>query len=53
MFCALKGATSTPRRDSNRQSPVTTWLLPALLAVPHTIRPPFTARSGRGHGPTV
>jgi hypothetical protein len=40
MSWALKGATRTPRRASMRQSPATTLLLPAPLAVPHTMRPP-------------
>ena len=42
MFCALNGATLTPRRASSRQRPVVTWLLPASLVVPHTISPPLT-----------
>ena len=36
MFCALNGATETPRRASARQSPVTTSDLPASEDVPAT-----------------
>ena len=42
MFWALNGATRTPRRASSRHKPVTSVVLPASLAVPHTIRPPRT-----------
>ena len=54
MFWALNGATRTPRRASSRHSPVTTVLLPASLAVPHTIRPPWRpGRSLCSSGPGV
>ena len=43
MFCALNGATETPRRASARQSPVTTSDLPASEDVP-AIRIPGAAR---------
>src|SRR5919202_2233265 len=36
MFCALKGATLTPSRKSQRQMPATTTLLPASEWVPAT-----------------
>ena len=39
MFCALNGATETPRRASARQSPVTTSDLPASEEVPATRSP--------------
>src|SRR6266511_573619 len=40
MFWALNGATRTPRRCSRRHSPVTTWLFPVSLPVPHTMSAP-------------
>jgi hypothetical protein len=44
MFCALNGATLTPRRHSHRQMPAVTTLLPASEVVPATKIPPtFTA----------
>jgi hypothetical protein len=36
MFCALKGATFTPRRESNRHRPATITLLPTSDPVPKT-----------------
>ena len=36
MFCALNGATRTPRRRSQRQMPATSMLLPASEPVPAT-----------------
>ncbi len=36
MFCALNGATFTPRRAKARHSPVVTMLLPASDVVPAT-----------------
>ncbi|CFE89098.1 Uncharacterised protein [Mycobacterium tuberculosis] len=39
MFCALNGATRTPRRANARHSPAVTALLPASLVVPATSRP--------------
>ena len=39
MFCALNGATLTPRRASQRQIPAVTALLPASDAVPATSNP--------------
>ena len=41
MFCALKGATFTPRPASNRHNPATRNDLPASLPVPHTSNPPL------------
>ena len=38
MFCALNGATLTPRRAKARHSPVVTTLLPASEVVPATRR---------------
>src|SRR5665647_1203149 len=43
MFCALKGATDTPRRASHRHSPAVTRLLPASDVVPATSSPLATA----------
>src|SRR3954466_14831772 len=40
MFCALKGATATPRRASHRQRPATSALLPASDVVPATSSAP-------------
>ena len=40
MFCALKGATATPRRASARHKPVTTSDLPTSEDVP-AIRTPL------------
>src|SRR3954447_16024750 len=37
MFCALNGATRTPRRASRRHSPATSVLLPTDEPVPSTI----------------
>jgi len=37
MFCALNGATWTPRLENRRQSPATSVLLPTEEAVPWTI----------------
>ena len=45
MFCALNGATRSPRRTSARQSPVVTTVLPASDVVPSTIRLPLTRRT--------
>src|SRR5919202_3527099 len=45
MFCALKGATLTPSRASQRQMPATTTLFPASEWVPATSREPLTAVS--------
>ena len=45
MFCALNGATFTPRRCSQRQIPAVSTLLPASDVVPATSRPPLTARA--------
>ena len=42
MFCALNGATRTPRRASARHRPVVTTVLPASEVVPSTIRLPLT-----------
>ena len=39
MFCALNGATFTPRLASQRQTPAVTALLPASDAVPATRSP--------------
>ena len=48
MFCALKGATLTPSRASQRQMPATTTLFPASECVPATSRVPLKAcPSGR------
>lgn len=38
IFCALKGATRTPRRAKRRHSPATNVLFPTPDAVPWTIR---------------
>ncbi|GAB4349559.1 MAG: hypothetical protein Kow0073_03240 [Immundisolibacter sp.] len=38
MFCGLNGATRTPRRCSQRHSPVTSALLPASEVVPWIIK---------------
>ena len=43
MFCALNGATATPRRRSHRQIPATSALLPASEVVPATSSAPRTA----------
>src|SRR5262249_60718376 len=43
MFCALNGATRTPRRYSHRQIPAVSTLLPASEVVPATNSPPLTA----------
>src|SRR4051794_75421 len=40
MFCALNGATATPRRASHRQRPATSALLPASDVVPATSSAP-------------
>ena len=40
MFCALNGATLTPRRYSHRQIPAVSTLLPASEVVPATSSPP-------------
>jgi hypothetical protein len=40
MFCALNGATRTPRRASHRQSPATNTLFPASDDVPATSNAP-------------
>ena len=57
MFCALNGATLTPRRASQRQIPAVTALLPASDAVPATSNPfmrpswrPATRSCGRPGG---
>ena len=42
MFCALNGATRTPRRASARHRPVVTTVFPASEVVPSTIRLPLT-----------
>ena len=42
MFCALNGATATPRRRSHRQIPATSALLPASDVVPATSSAPRT-----------
>jgi hypothetical protein len=39
MFCALYGATRTPRRANARHSPVVTTLFPASEVVPATSSP--------------
>ena len=44
MFCALNGATRTPRRLSARHSPVVTTDLPASEVVPATRRLPMPVR---------
>ena len=49
MFCALNGATRTPRRARSRQSPATTNDLPASLVVPHTSSDPSQGRRQRHH----
>src|SRR5258708_8768815 len=43
MFCALNGATRTPRRDSQRQMPAVTTDLPASECVPQTSSAPLIA----------
>src|SRR5712672_570441 len=48
MFWALKGATLTPWRRSQRQIPATTTLLPASEDVPATRRAELMGE--RGHG---
>src|SRR5262249_14089198 len=50
MFCALNGATLTPRRASHRQIPAVTTLFPASDVVPATSRP-FTWPPSRAVGP--
>src|SRR5579872_298488 len=45
MFCALYGATRTPRRANARHSPVVTTLLPASDVVPATSSPLITPPS--------
>jgi hypothetical protein len=40
MFCALNGATATPRRASHRHTPATSALLPASDVVPATSNAP-------------
>lgn len=45
MFCALNGATFTPRRTSQRQMPAVTTLLPASEVVPATSSPPLMSVS--------
>src|SRR5919202_7076002 len=52
MFCALKGATLTPSRASQRQMPATTTLFPASEWVPATSREPLTTASS-GSPPAV
>jgi hypothetical protein len=47
MFCALNGATLTPRLASQRQIPATTTLLPASDAVP-AASSPLTAATQEG-----
>src|SRR5579875_3896129 len=42
MFCALNGATLTPRRASSRHNPATTTDLPASEVVPATSSAPVT-----------
>src|SRR5271170_7815391 len=42
MFCALNGATRTPRRASRRHSPATTTDFPASELVPATSSDPLT-----------
>jgi hypothetical protein len=42
MFCALNGATRTPRRANARHRPVVTTDLPASDVVPATSRDPVT-----------
>ena len=44
MFCALNGATDTPRRASSRHSPATSTLLPASEVQPATSRAPRSSR---------
>src|SRR5215469_10859675 len=48
MFCALYGATRTPRRTNARHSPVVTTLLPASDVVPATSSP-LMPGSSRAH----
>ena len=50
MFCALNGATLTPRRASARHSPVVTMVLPASDVVPATKIEPCTATSSLRYG---
>src|SRR5262249_52416 len=52
MFCALNGATLTPRRASQRQIPAVTALLPASDAVPATSSP-FTASAPQRRRPAA
>src|SRR5690606_35103463 len=52
MFCALNGATRRPRRDKDRQIPVTTTDFPASEVVPATSRPEPMS-SGRDHHTTA
>jgi hypothetical protein len=49
MFCALKGATDTPRRASQRQRPATMTVLPASDVVPAIRRLPDTANTVDGN----
>ncbi len=49
MFCALNGATDTPRRRSQAQIAVTIQLLPAFEDVPPT-KSARIARERRCHG---
>jgi hypothetical protein len=46
MFCALNGATRTPRRRSQRQIPAVSTLLPASEVVPATSNPLTPASPG-------
>src|SRR5512134_3086550 len=46
IFIALNGATETPRRCSQRQSPAVTTLFPASELAPATRREPRTVRPG-------
>ena len=50
MFCALNGATLTPRRCSQRQMPAVTTDLPASECVPQTRIAPFIARPSARRG---
>ena len=47
MFCALNGATATPRRASHRQIPATSALLPASEVVPATSTAPRSISPAR------
>ena len=49
MFCALNGATLTPRRASQRQIPAVTTLLPASDVVPATSSPFMPPRTRGQH----